>query len=293
MRRNILAAGIAVAVVATGLAATVTARPASAALSDVPADCFALADAYRTDGQRLTYRYDAKKTSTEALPGDNLGWVPTALVPYGGIGADDWWKSQELATHPTDGNIYHLERQGDKIDGVEKITVHKVTRVAAGFGGTRFITMAWPYLYRAEGTSLYRYKFAWTDGTPTLSDRKALSGGDWETVQTLDYQRTIGTGATAVDVLTGTKSNGQLKEWRISHAAPAVVTSKVLKASGWGNFVTLGSGFCGNDPTGRPLLGITPKGVAAVYFDANAKDGLGTDIKGGSLGLVGWTEKSY
>ncbi len=293
MRRNILAAGIAVAVLATGLASTVIARPASAALGDVPADCFALASAYRTDGQRLTYRYDAKKTSTEALPGDKLGWVPTALVTFAESGSDASWSDQTLVTHPTDGNIYLIRRVAEKIDGIWKVTRHTVTKVAAGFGGTRFLIMGDKHVYRAEGTSLYRYEWAWIDGKPTLSDRKALSGGDWETVRTLHYRRTVGTGATAGDVLIGTKSNGELKEWRISHAAPAVVTSKVLKASGWGNFVTLGSGFCGNHATGRPLLGITPKGVAAIYFDANAKDGLGTDIKGGSLGPVGWTEESY
>ncbi len=292
MRRNILAAGVALAVLATGLAATVAARSASAALSDVPADCVAIVDAYRADGQRLTYRYDDKQTSTEALPGDNLGWVPTALVTFGEIGGRDFWSNQSLATHPTDGNIYHLKRSGHRTDGVWKVT-QTVTRVAAGFGGTRFITMAWPYVYRAEGTSLYRYKFAWIDGKPTLSGRKALSGGDWEAVKTLHHQRTIGTGTTAVDVLTGTKSNGELKEWRISYTTPAVVTSKVLKASGWANFVTLGRGWCDAHPDARALLGITPKGVASVYFDANEKDGLGTDIKGGSLGPVGWTEKSY
>lgn len=296
MRRNILAAGIAVAVVAAGLVATgvaVTARSASAAIGDVPADCWTLNSAYRSDGQRLTYRYKDKLPTTEALPGDKLGWVPTGLVTFLESGDATSWENQSLATHPTDGNIYLIKRVGQKIDGVWKVTTHTVTRVAAGFGGTRFITMAWPYVYRAAGTSLYRYKFAYVDGKPTLSGRKTLSGSAWDTVNTLDHQRTIGTGTAAVDVLFGTKANGQLKEWRISHASPAVITSKVLKETGWGSFTSLGRGYCNSHPNGRALMGITAEGRASIHFDANEKDGLGTDIKGGSLGLVGWTEKAY
>ncbi len=296
MRRSILTGGIAVAMVATGLAGTgvaVTARSASAALSDVPADCRTRTPAYRTDGQALIYRYADKKTSTEAMPGDKLGWVPTGIVTFLESGSAGGRMNHSLATHPTDGNIYHIKRATDTIDGVEQVTTHTVTRVAAGFGGTRFITMAWPYVYRAAGTSLYRYKFAFVDGKPTLSGRKTLSGSAWDTVNTLIHQRTIGTGTAAVDVLFGTKSNGQLKEWRISHTAPPVITSKVLKETGWGSFTSVGRGYCDSRPNGRALMGITAEGSASVYFDANETDGLGTDIKGGSLGLVGWTEKAY
>ncbi len=296
MRRNILAAGIAVAVVATGLVATgvaVTARSASAALSDVPADCWTLTAAYRTDGQALTYRYDAKKTSTEAIPGDKLGWVPTGLVTFLESGSDAGRLNHSLATHPTDGYIYHIKRGTTVIDGVEKVTTHTVTRVKTGFGGTRFITMAWPFVYRAAGTSLYRYKFSFVDGKPTLSGRATISSRAWDTVNTLHHQRTIGTGTKAVDVFYGTKANGQLKEWRINYASPAGVSSKVLKETGWGNFTSVGRGYCNSRPNGRALMGITAEGRASVYFDANETDGLGTDIKGGSLGLVGWTEKAY
>ncbi|TDD46398.1 hypothetical protein E1263_36720 [Kribbella antibiotica] len=296
MRRNILAAGIAVAVVATGLVATgvaVTARSASAALSDVPADCRTRNAAYRTDGQALTYRYADKKTSTEAMPGDKLGWVPTGIVTFLESGSDGGRMNHSLATHPTDGTIYHIKRATDTIDGVEKVITHTVTPVKTGFGGTRFITMAYPFLYRAAGTSLYRYKLSFVDGKLILSGRATISSTAWDTVKTLNHQRTVGTGANAVDVLFGTKSNGQLKEWRINYATPAVISSKVLKETGWGSFTSLGRGSCNSRPNGRALMGVTAEGRASVYFDANEKDGLGTDIKGGSLGLVGWTEKAY
>ena len=51
--------------------------------------------------------------------------------------------------------------------------------------------------------------------------------------------------------------------------------------------------YCDSRPNGRALMGITAEGRASVYFDANAKDRIGTDIKGGSLGALGWTAKAY
>ena len=53
------------------------------------------------------------------------------------------------------------------------------------------------------------------------------------------------------------------------------------------------TGVCTAGTTPPLSMVITAEGRASVYFDANETDGLGTDIKGGSLGLVGWTEKAY
>ena len=67
----------------------------------------------------------------------------------------------------------------------------------------------------------------------------------------------------------------------------------MLQASGWSSFASLSTGYCGAHPAGRPLLGVASTGSASVYFDANATDRIGTDIKGGSLGALGWTAKAY
>jgi hypothetical protein len=295
-RKSIMAAATAIAFVATGLVVTgvaLTARPATAALSDVPADCSVSTAAYRSDGQRLTYRYSARTTSTQAISGDKLGWVPSGLVGFGSSGGSDWFRESNLVTHPTDGYIYLVKRAAERIDGVWKITEHTTTRVKSGFAGTRLLSMAWPYVYRTAGTSLYRYKFAFVDGKPTMSAPVKLAGSGWDTVNTLAYQRTSGTGSAAADVLIGTKSNGELKEWRINYASPAAITSKVLRTTGWAPFASLNTGFCDAHPNGRPLLGITAEGRASVHFDANETDGVGSDIKGGSLGLLGWTATAY
>jgi hypothetical protein len=291
MRKSIVAAATALTAVAAGLVVTVNARPATAALGDVPADCHVSVSAYRSDGHHLSYGYAAKKPSTEALPGDMLGWVPTGLVTFAEIGDATFRSNVSLATHPTDGHIYTVDRTASLVDGVWKITKHKVTRVKSGFAGTRFITMAWPYVYRAAGTSLYRYKFAFSDGKPTLSAPVQIPGPAWDNVRTLSYQRNAATGD--ADVLLGTKANGELKEWRIDYATPAKITTKVLKASGWASFASVGTGYCDAHPKARVLLGIKADGSASVHFDANRTDGLGTDIKGGSLGALGWTEKTY
>ncbi|NIK57306.1 hypothetical protein [Kribbella shirazensis] len=296
MRRSIVAAATALTVVTAGLvvAGVVgTARSATAALGDVPADCSAATAAYRSDGQSLTYRYSGGKTSTQAISGDKLSWVPTGIAGFGSIGDATYAEDKMLATHPTDGYIYHVKRVAQRIDGVWKITELTTTRVKSGFAGTRALTMAWPYFYRLAGTSLYRYKFAYVDGKPTVSAPVTLPGSAWDTVNTLKYQRTDGTAGNPVDVLVGTKSNGELKHWRISYASPATISSKVLKASGWAPFTSLSVGWCDDHPAGRVLLGIKADGSASVHFDANQSDGDGSDIKGGSLGLLGWTAKAY
>ncbi|MEU4393264.1 hypothetical protein [Kribbella sp. NPDC023855] len=120
-----------------------------------------------------------------------------------------------------------------------------------------------------------------------------LRATGWNAVKTLTFERTEGTGTAKVDVLIGTKTSGELVEWRINVAKPTTISSTVLKSTGWGGFTSLSSGYCGSHPSGRSLLGITAAGAAAVYFDANRTDRRGTDIKGGSLGSLGWTAKGY
>jgi hypothetical protein len=130
------------------------------------------------------------------------------------------------------------------------------------------------------------------DGVPTAPVK--LAGTAWDTVKTLTYERTEGTGSAAVDVLIGTKSNGELKEWRINRTSPtSAISSTVLKSVGWGAFTSLSTGYCQDHPNGRPLLAISAVGSASVHFDANKTDRSGTDIKGGSLGLLGWTARAY
>ncbi|MET9270762.1 hypothetical protein [Kribbella sp. NPDC003557] len=294
-RRSIVAVGTALTVLATGLIAgvAVTARSATAALSDVPADCGAITEAYRSDGQRLSYRYMGGKTSTKAISGDKLGWVPSALTSFGGAGSPDSYTEDGLAVHPTDGYVYHVYRAVKQVDGVLKVTQLTVTRVASGFAGTRGLTTAWPYVYRLADTSLYRYKFAYVDGKPSLSAPVKLSGRGWDTVRTLKHVRTDGTASAPVDVLVGTKSNGELKHWRITYASPATISSTVQKTSGWAPFTSLSPGWCNDHPKGLVLLGIKADGSASAHFDANQSDGDGSDIKGGSLGLLGWTVKAY
>ncbi|MEO3743091.1 hypothetical protein [Plantactinospora sp. B5E13] len=292
MRKSIVAAATAL----TGLAVAgviVPAGPAAAALSDVPADCGVSTAAYRSDGQRLSYVYSGQTTSTKAYVNDNLGWVPTAHQQIGGAGDDTFFRSTEYAAHPTDGWLYKVSRQGELVDGTWRITAQSASHLKDGFAGTRILATASPYLYRVAGTSLYRYTETYVDDVFTLTSPVRLTTSGWDTVNTLTYERTEGTGTAAVDVLIGTKSNGELKEWRINRATPTTITSTVLKASGWAGFTSLSTGYCSAHPDGRALLGIKATGAASVHFDADATDGVGTDLKGGSLGTLGWTAKAY
>lgn len=296
MHRSIAAAARTLTAVATSLAVTgvvVPARPASAALSDVPSDCRVSTAAYRSDGQRLTYVYSGGGTSINAYADDILSWVPTAHQQIGASGDDTSFRSTEYAAHPTDGRLYLVRREGQLIDGNWHIMSWSASHFATGFANTRILASASPYLYRVAGSSLYRYTETYVDGVFTLSAPVRLTTSGWDAVNTLTYERSGGTGSAAVDVLIGTKSNGELKEWRINRATPTTITSKVLRTSGWAPFTSLSTGYCEAHPNGRPLLGITAAGKASVHFDANKTDGVGTDIKGGSLGSLGWTAKAY
>lgn len=288
--RKWYAAGAAVVFVG---ATTMLAGPVRAAVSDVPADCGTWATAYKADGQRISYGYENKTAKTVQYPGDKLAWVPSAQQQIGGAGDVDLFISSELVTHPTDGYIYQLERRGERTNGVWTMKQNQATRIASGFGGTKVLAIGSSYVYRIAGTALYRYNLAYVNGKPTLSGKKTLASTNWDTVKTFTFERTEGTGTSAAEVFVGTKTNGQLKEWRIPVSTPTSITSKVLQNTGWSSFASLSTGYCSSHPTGRPFLAITAGGSASVYFDANATDGVGTDIKGGSLGALGWTGKAY
>ncbi|TWD81373.1 hypothetical protein FB561_2486 [Kribbella amoyensis] len=294
MRGSLVAGATALTVVAAGLVVagvSVLARPATAAVSDVPTDCSVSTAAYRTDGQRLTYQYSAGKAATKEYAGDKLGWVPSALQQLGGSGDDTVFRSTEFAAHPTDGYLYKVSRTGELVNGAWKVTNVSATRLKSGFGSTKLLAYGYPYLYRVTGSSLYRYTVNPTTGVPSAGVKLASTA--WNTVNTLVYERTGGSGSAKTDVLLGTRSNGELREWRVNVATPTHISSKVLRSTGWSGFTSLSTGFCEKHPNGRPLLGIAADGKASVHFDATKNDGIGTDIKGGSLGLLGWTAKAY
>ena len=294
MRKTILSAAVAFVLAGTGL--IVMTSSSGAAVGDVPADCVVSTAAYRSDGQRLTYQFHGNsdpKTKIEAIEGDTRGWVPTALH-LGGVWSEssDSFHREEFATHPTNGYIYRLDRAAERTDGVWRMTKNTATRLTAGFGGTRILAYGYPYLYRVTGKSLYRYLVV-GDGIPV--DPVKMPGSAWDTVKTLIYERKGGTDTAPVGVLIGTKTNGELKEWRIKESSPPPTTipSTVLRSAGWGGFTSLSTGSCENHPNGRALLAIKAAGSASVHFDASAKDWDGTDITGGSLGSLGWTAKAY
>ncbi len=292
MRTSILAPAIVVALAATGLGVAGLARSADASVGDVPADCSVNTAAYRSDGQRLSYGYSAGQTGTTAYGNDTLGWVPSAHQQLGASGDDTVFRSTEVAAHPTDGWLYKVSREGHlQDDGTWSVTA-TAARLKSGFAGTRVLASGSPYLFRLAGGELYRYQEKYVDGEFTYSAPVKIAT-NWASVKTLTYEGTRGTGAGTVDVLIGTKSNGELREWKINRATPTKISGTTLRSSGWGSFTSLSTGFCAEHPNGRPLLAITADGRGSVHFDANSKDGVATDMKGASLGQLGWTAKAY
>lgn len=296
MRRSILAGATALAVVATGLAVTAiagTARPATAAVGDVPADCKVSTTAYRTDGQRLTYTYDGGETSTTETFGDTLPWVPSAYQQLGAAGDDTTIRTTEIAAHPTTDWLFKVSRELYlDADGTWQMRTMSASHLTNGFAGTRILATGSPYLFRVAGSTLYRYKEKYVDGVFTYSAPVKLATVGWDGVNTLVHEGTRGTGSSTADVLIGTKKSGELREWSINRAT-GKITGKSLRTSGWSSFTSLSTGFCTAHPNGRPLLAITADGRASAHFDANKSDGVATDMKGASLGSLGWTAKGY
>ncbi len=283
---------LALTAVLTFAAAGLVAAPAQAA-AVVPTDCSVWTTAYESSGQRVSYGYTNEQPQVVSYTGDTLAWVPTAHQQLGGAGDLDLFISSELVTHPTDGYIYSLERRGVRTNGVWQMTKIELNRLSSGFAGTRVLAYGYPYLYRVAGTSLFRHEVSQVNGAWVVSAPVRLASTNWDGVKTFTFERREGTGAAEVDVLVGTKSNGELKEWRVNRATPTSISSTVLKTTGFSAFASLSTGYCLDHRAGRPLLGITAAGAASAYFDATANDRSGADITGGSLGSLGWTGKAY
>jgi hypothetical protein len=135
MRKSIVSAATALAVVATGLAATgivLADRPAAAALSDVPEDCFVTTAAYRADGQRLTYQVSFGTPSYQTYPNDILDWVPSAQQQVGATADETTFTRTDYAARPSDGRLVSVE--GPPGDGWWSRTVTS----GGGFGGGGF-----------------------------------------------------------------------------------------------------------------------------------------------------------
>lgn len=276
-----------VGLVLTGASLTV-APAAQAAVKGVPTDCGVYSQAYRSNGQRVTYGYTSGKTLTIVKKNDKLTWQPKALQQWGAAGDSNVFISNDLAVHPN-GSLYDVYRRGTNTTA----TTVRVTRIASGWGDTRVLANSGDYLYRLTSKGLYRYTMSYSGSLAKPVSRKTVATTGWSGVKTLVFERTEGTGAAKVDVLLGTTSGGQLREWRIKQSTPSSKSAKVLKSSGWKNVTSISTGYCDKHPSGRPILAINSSGAASVWFDKNAKDGKGTDIVGGDTKTRGWTARTY
>ena len=299
MRKSIAAAVAALSVATTGVVLVV--RPSTAAVGEattaadgVPADCSVSAVAYRAaDEQRLNYGFSAgRPAGTESMFGD-ARWVPEAMTQMRDTSDATNIDTVEYAARAGHDRLFRVVRHAEFHDGAWFFKTQSATHVGLGYAGTRVLAASAPYVYSLSGSVLYRSKeVTYADGTPGLADPVKLAT-NWGSVNTLIFERRAGTGTSAVDVLIGTKSNGELKEWRINRATPTKITSTVLRGSGWESFTSLANGRCTEHPNGRVLLGITAAGSATVRFDPNRTDGVGSDFVGGPLGSLGWTEKAF
>ena len=291
--RRARAAALAVTALAAtlGLAAPAQAAPAATDPS-VPSTCGAGLNAVRSDGKPVWYQY-ADDTASSRIVGLNLGFVPPAMQNIGGAGDDTTSISDYYVVRP-DGALLDLHREGRlRPNGTWKYTQSTTVLVTSGWGGVRILGYGYPYLYAVSGDSLVRWKATYANGYVPIEPVTVAATG-FASVRTLSVGRVVDLGGgRQADALLTTLASGALVQLTVPYDTPTAMTSTTLKATGFGSYTSLGTGWC-ETGDGLAMLGITDKGKAYVYYDADATDGSGADIVGGSVMVAkGWKATAY
>ena len=280
---------IAVTLALSAFAVTVPAGAASAAKppkpgpeTAVPAQCSVGTMGFTKKGQQTQAWYDGTTGhwATRSWTTARGPFVPeayTIIGEYGDLGV--LHHSTAYAVAP-DGTLYQVEEHGTATDGVWTVDVQR-TALQSGWQGTSELISAYPYLYRLSNDGLQRSAYR----TPTAAG-EALAG-QWSDVTAMvqvDQDYVDGDYRSATFYVT--RSSGALDQVVIGTEPGAVPVVTNLRASGFADVVDLASGYCSEEstnPDGMPLLGITDRREARVWFDADKTNNSGADITGGSV----------
>lgn len=289
---------IAVTLAVSALAVTLPAGTAAAAKKPkpgpetaVPAQCWVGTTGFTRKAQMDRAWYDGStgEWTMDAWTTARGPFVPEAYAIIGEYGATGELHHRTAWSVSPDGTLYQVEEHGTVTNGTWSVDVQH-TAFASGWEGTTELVPAYPYVYRLSADGLTRSEYR----TPSVAG-EALAG-DWSDVTSMvqvdqDYVDGAYLSATFYVI----RSSGALDQVVIGTEPGAVPVVTNLQASGFADVVDLSSGSCSNPdyPEGMPLLGITERGEARVWFDADMTNGSGADITGGAAPVANKLKETF
>lgn len=283
LRHTTLAAFAAVSL--TGALAAATAGAAAAAPTAAPAAVTATtattATTIPTTCSGLTNRIVDGQLSRYVYRGQKFTRYPIGTLSFGGTVETP--QAFALAQETSTQDVYFAVRTNGSLWKVTYNGTLTTTQVAAsGWAGIRHLTAspAGTRLYALTTSGgLYRYSIS---STGALRGLGAIATSGWSAIGFISSTAPDSTYDSFVGV---NKSSGALAQYLVNRSTGEIF-GHVLKASGWAGMKNVSVGSCsGAQSNSAPLIGFLDNGDAYGYFDPNAFDLNGADIR--AVGKIG------
>ncbi|NYG07034.1 hypothetical protein BJ986_001521 [Phycicoccus badiiscoriae] len=265
--------GALVAATEGAAAAAPTAAPAAVSATTattIPTTCSGLTNRI-VDGQLSRYVYRGQKFTR----------YPIGALSFGGTVETP--QAFALAQETSSQDVYFAVRTNGSLWKVTYNGTLTATQVAAsGWAGIRHLaaspTGTRLYALTTSG-GLYRYSIS---STGALRGLGAIATTGWSGIGFISPTAPDSTFDSFVGV---NKSSGALVQYLVNRSTGAT-TGKVLKASGWAGMKHVTVGACtGAQANSAPVIGFLDNGDAYGYFDPNAYDLNGSDLR--AVGKIG------
>lgn len=249
----------------------VTSVGSATAATMIPTTCAGLTHRI-ADGQLSRYVYRGQRFTR--YPVGALSFGGTVETPQAFALAQQTDAADVYFAVRTDGSLWKVTYNG-------AITTSLVS--ASGWGGVRHITASATgtrlYALTTSG-GLYRYSIS---SAGVLRSLGAIAPSGWAGVAFISSASSDNTYDSFVGI--GTTS-GALVQY-LTNRSTGEIFGKTLKASGWASITHLSVGGCtGAQANSAPIIGFLANGDAYGYFDPNAYDLNGADLR--AVGKIGF-----
>jgi len=280
LRQTSLAAVAALSL--TGSLVAATGGAATAAPSAAPAATTATtATTIPTTCAGLTHRIVNGELSRYVYRGQRFTRYPIGTLSFGG--SVETPQAFALAQETDTQDVYFAVRTNGSLWKVTYNGTLTTTQVAAsGWGGIRHITASptGTRLYAlTTGGGLYRYSIS---STGVLRGLGATATTGWTNIGFISSTAPDSTHDSFMGV---NKVSGALVQYVVERSTGKIF-GKTLKASGWAGMKHLSIGSCtGAQANSAPIIGFLTNGDAYGYYDPNAFDLNGADLR--AVGKIG------
>lgn len=285
LRQTTLAAAAALsltgALVATA-SGTATAAPAAAAPAVTAATTATTVTTIPTTCAGLTHRISNGQLSRYVYRGQRFTRYDLGALSFGG--SIETPQAFALAQETDTQDVYFAVRTNGSLWKVTYDGTLTATQVAAsGWGGIRHITASPTgtrlYALTTSG-GLYRYSIS---STGVLRGLGAIATTGWSSIGFISSTAPDSTYDTFIGV---SKTSGALVQYVVERSSGKIF-GKTLKASGWAGMKHVTVGSCtGAQANSAPMVGFLTNGDAYGYYDPNAYDLNGADLR--AVGHIGF-----